>query len=345
MALNGIDCASYQAGIDPARVPCDLVVVKATQGTGYVNPDYRRLADATLAAGRLLGCYHYAGGGSASAEAAHFAEEFAPYLGRAVPFLDWEGIQNPAYTGTGADAAWVAEFRQTLHARTGVWAPVYLSASVMGTVGLGPSDLWVAQYASDADVWGYQARPWNEGAYACMMRQYTSCGRLDGWGGRLDLNKFYGSKEDWMRYANPSGQQQAPHVDVPAEEGAVYRLYNPSAGDHLLTADHGEAEALANSGWSYEGVAFRQGLAEDVWRLYLPKTGDHLYTTSLEEVGRCVTSGWGYEGVAFRAGGGVEVNRLYNPHTGDHLFTCDPDERDALAKAGWQLEGVPFRAA
>ena len=32
-------------------------------------------------------------------------------------------------------------------------------------------------------------------AYTCVMRQYSSCGRLNGWAGNLDLNKFYGGRE------------------------------------------------------------------------------------------------------------------------------------------------------
>lgn len=38
MALNGIDISNWQSGINLAVVPCDFVVIKATEGTGYVNP-------------------------------------------------------------------------------------------------------------------------------------------------------------------------------------------------------------------------------------------------------------------------------------------------------------------
>ena len=58
MSLNGIDVASYQAGLNPAKVPCDFVIVKATQGTSYINPDFWRMAEAVLKAGKLLGIYH-----------------------------------------------------------------------------------------------------------------------------------------------------------------------------------------------------------------------------------------------------------------------------------------------
>ena len=42
MSMNGIDISSRQAGIDLAKVPCDFVICKATEGVGYVNPDCSR---------------------------------------------------------------------------------------------------------------------------------------------------------------------------------------------------------------------------------------------------------------------------------------------------------------
>ena len=36
--MNGFDIASYQSGLNIGSVPCDFVIIKATQGTKYVNP-------------------------------------------------------------------------------------------------------------------------------------------------------------------------------------------------------------------------------------------------------------------------------------------------------------------
>lgn len=58
MALNGIDISSYQKGIDLTKVPADFVIVKTTQGTGYVNPDASRAITQALAAGKRVGIYH-----------------------------------------------------------------------------------------------------------------------------------------------------------------------------------------------------------------------------------------------------------------------------------------------
>ena len=56
--------------------------------------------------------------------------------------------------------------------------------------------LWIAQYPDDKST-GYQDIPWNEGAYDCLMRQYTSSGKLSGYSGNLDLDKFYGDSALW----------------------------------------------------------------------------------------------------------------------------------------------------
>ena len=42
MSMNGIDISSHQSGINLSKVPCDFAIIKATQGTSYVNPDCDR---------------------------------------------------------------------------------------------------------------------------------------------------------------------------------------------------------------------------------------------------------------------------------------------------------------
>ncbi|MBW3092801.1 hypothetical protein KIH79_07635 [Bifidobacterium sp. 82T10] len=199
MALNGIDIASYQTGIDLAKVPCDFAIVKATEGVSYVNPAWGAQIGGAARAGKLLGAYHYASGGNAIAEADYFLTTFNPYKGKAIPVLDWESGGNKAW-GNGA---WVRQWVNRVHERTGIWPLVYVQSSAISQI---PADvrktcgLWVVQYANYTPT-GYQSTPWNEGAYSCAMRQYTSSGKLDGWNGSLDLNKFYGDRAAWQAYA------------------------------------------------------------------------------------------------------------------------------------------------
>lgn len=217
MALNGIDISSWQSGINLAVVPCDFVVIKVTEGTDYVNPDYKRAYRQAKAAGKCLGIYHYASGGNVQAEAEYFLKNAGDRVGEAMLVLDWEGRSNPAF-GVN-DREWVKAWCDYLAAKTRINPVVYVQQSGMNRLqNIGNYGLWVAQYAS-MEPTGYQAAPWNEGAYSCVMRQYSSTGRLDGWDGNLDLNKFYGDRKTWNRYAgkgnpvnpeNPSAGEKTP---------------------------------------------------------------------------------------------------------------------------------------
>jgi GH25 family lysozyme M1 (1,4-beta-N-acetylmuramidase) len=206
--LDGIDIASYQAGIDASEVEGDFVIPKATQGTGYTNPYWRTWADQTLSAGKKLGLYHYASGGNATAEADHFINEVGGYAGKAVFYLDWESYQNSAFE-SGNDTYWIQQFAQEVYNRTGQTILVYGSRSVVFDLGVHNGQIWVAQYATNNNVYGYQSEDniWHSGkdlADGVAMRQYTSRGFINGWGGALDLDIFYGDASKWDSYANGS---------------------------------------------------------------------------------------------------------------------------------------------
>ena len=97
MALNGIDVSNYQKGVNVAAVPCDFVIAKATEGTGYVSPSCARQVDSALAAGKLAGVYHYVRGGDAAAEADYFVSQIRGWVGRVVLAVDFESGGNKAW--------------------------------------------------------------------------------------------------------------------------------------------------------------------------------------------------------------------------------------------------------
>ena len=203
MTMNGIDVSNWQAGIDLAAVPADFVIMKATQGTNYVSPDCDRQYQQAKQAGRLLGVYHYVSGGNAVGEADFFVNNIKGYIGEAILVLDWESEQNSAW----GNEAYLERVARRVIGRTGVKPIIYVMQSrlaqtkpVADKLDCG---LWVAQYANNRPT-GYQARPWNEGAYGCAIRQYTSVGCLPGYDGTLDLNIAYFDRDAWKRYANPN---------------------------------------------------------------------------------------------------------------------------------------------
>ena len=203
MALNGIDIASYQAGLDFSKVPCDFAIIKATQGTGYTNPDCVRAVEQAMSLGKGVGVYHYISGGNAVAEANFFIDSILNWVGKVMICLDWELDQNSAW----GNESYLEQVILQVIARTGVFPMIYAPASRYNQVAEVAKrhncGLWIAQYA-DMNPTGYQNTPWNEGAYTCAIRQYSSAGRLNGWNGNLDLNKFYGSLDDFKKYYGSS---------------------------------------------------------------------------------------------------------------------------------------------
>lgn len=234
--MNGIDISSWQTGINLDLVPCDFVICKATQGVGYVNPDCDRAYQQAKKAGKCLGVYHYASGNDAVAEAEFFLKNIQGYIGEAILVLDWESAQNANFGK--CDFTWCKTWLDYVTAKTGVKPMLYISASIIPRFnGIGDYGLWVAQYPNYTPT-GYQETPWNEGAYTCAIRQYSSTGRLNGYGGNLDLNKFYGDREAWMKYAtgsnNGSSTSTKPQTEnKPSEPQNDVRTYTVKAGDTL----------------------------------------------------------------------------------------------------------------
>lgn len=199
--MNGIDISAWQGdkNIDLSKVPFDFCIVKATEGTSYKNRYFTSHCDAVLKKKKLLGAYHYANGGDVQKEADYFLAYAKKYIGKAILVLDWEAKNNPQFGKN--DLKWCLQWCSYVQKKTGIKPLIYIQKSAMGAVKKAGYGLWVAQYP-DYNETGYQAHPWNEGAYNCLIRQYTSVGKLSGYGGNLDLNKAYISAASWNKLAD-----------------------------------------------------------------------------------------------------------------------------------------------
>lgn len=289
MSMNGVDVASYQTGIDFSRVPCDFAIIKATEGTGYVNPACNSQYASAKGAGKLLGLYHYATGGNAVNEANYFIDNIRNYVGSAILCIDWESGGNAAW----GNMSYLEELCRQVIKRTNVIPLIYVQASEYGPVSAVAkklnAGLWIAQYAS-MDPTGYQSHPWNEGSYGCAIRQYSSNGRLPGWGGPLDLNLAYMDKSAWQRYASPSGKAPAP-APAPKPKPAAPKpkpgTYTVRAGDTLsgIASAHGTSwqelqriNGLANANLIFPGQVLKLpgGKPAPAKRTYTVRAGDTL---------------------------------------------------------------------
>jgi GH25 family lysozyme M1 (1,4-beta-N-acetylmuramidase) len=219
--LNGIDIASYQSGINLEVVPGDFVIIKATQGVGYVNHACNAQYASAKKGGKLLGLYHYAGGNDPTAEAEYFVKHIKGYIKEALLVLDWESIQNKAFNKNMV--SWCKTWLDKVYELTGVRPLIYMSQSVTNTYDWSSVakdyGLWVARYP-DMNKTGYKETyaygkvgAWKYPA----IYQYTSSGQLNGWDGRLDLNIAYMTREAWGKYADPEGDMQEAETEPSGE--------------------------------------------------------------------------------------------------------------------------------
>jgi len=216
--MRGIDISNWKADFPADKVDYDFLIVQTTWGAGELTangivrsvwPGADAKIQAAIKRGKPFGFCHYVRGVGAAREAAFAVEHNRGYFRHGVATVDWEADDNAAW----GNMAYLDEFLREFIRLSGVKPLVYTMASALGSVAPVAArhdcGLWVAQYASGAAT-GWQDKPWNEGAYSCVIRQYASNGRVPGYGGALDLDKAYITPAQWAKYANPNGLPAAP---------------------------------------------------------------------------------------------------------------------------------------
>ena len=255
MVMRGIDISKWQSGIDLSAVNADFVIVKATEGIGYVDKSCDGFFQKALSLGKKLGFYHFArptANNDPIREADFFYENCKGYFGKAIPILDWEAEnkQNVAYA-----KAWLDRVYQ----RSGVKPVIYMSESVANaynwsSVANADYGLWVAKYRDNNQDYNYNmanagSRPkvkwWK---FYCMW-QWTSTGRLNGYSGNLDCNVFYGDGTTWDKYAGKSGTTQPVKPTQPVKKS------NEEIANEVINGAWGNGEdrknRLTQAGYNY----------------------------------------------------------------------------------------------
>ena len=82
--LNGIDISDYQRLLNLNNVAGNFAIIKATEGTSYINPSLHRHVEQAFNSGKLVGLYHFSRAGNPTSEAAFFLRVCKPYLKRVV---------------------------------------------------------------------------------------------------------------------------------------------------------------------------------------------------------------------------------------------------------------------
>jgi Lyzozyme M1 (1,4-beta-N-acetylmuramidase) len=209
MTLKFVDVASHQGNYIVGSNGEEGVIVKATQGTGYVNPTLDFVAQQAISKGIPWGIYHYAGGDDANAEADKFIQAVQGYLSASNPpnlILDWEEYQNAAYS----NGAWAETFLKRIKDKTGLQAGIYGNSGDLSQMTQWVVDnawIWFAGYPYAAGTtsmiqdWSYPSFPYSSGKFKTITGwQFSSQ--------PLDKSVFYVTSEQWRNLGTQNNNYQ-----------------------------------------------------------------------------------------------------------------------------------------
>lgn len=209
--INAIDISQWQGNINWPAVKAagyPIAIIKMTGGDAGLYTDSKANQNYYGAknVGILVGGYHFAGGGNAANEADFFIAAMSPLEENDVMVLDWE-IQHPDPVG------WCTTFVNRVHDRTGVWPLIYFNGSTWNSHDWTPvtrnCGVWVAWYGQDPEG------NLPVGGKIYVMHQYTSSGSVAGIAGRVDLDAWFGTLDQFKKYGWHPAATPAP-VPTPA---------------------------------------------------------------------------------------------------------------------------------
>jgi hypothetical protein len=142
--LYGIDVSSFQAGIDLGEVRregFDFVIIKATQGSGYVNPAFGAQLAGAQAAGLITAAYHYVTTDPVGAQVANIVAHIPPGL----PVIP--DVENGSGDAANARAV-VSAIRAAGHPVPLLYLPQWYWAQIGRPDLSGLPPLWSSKYPS-----------------------------------------------------------------------------------------------------------------------------------------------------------------------------------------------------
>ena len=186
------------------------VILKATEGTTYVDPTFRRRYDAAHENDIIASSYHFLRHGGISQQMQLYLNTVDPEPGERM-VLDWE--DGSVTLGELKDA-----IEYLLNDNRNLQVTVYASASFLqenvpnvSDPVLAQTSLWVARYSGQPPYW--PSAVWS----TWSLWQCTDSYSVEGYG-PLDGNKFNGSVEACKAWLAPAGSEPVP---VPPDDEPV----------------------------------------------------------------------------------------------------------------------------
>lgn len=218
--IKGIDVSKWQGTIDFSKVKsvADFVVIKATEGVGYVDPKFKTFQKAVRDNGLLLGYYCFSRPdlkNTPQAEVDFLIKTIGDLKQGEIIFLDYEITPSKYAKPVEWCKAWLDHLSYRLNNYKGL---VYLNQSLLNgydwkAVIDSSYGLWLAIYDYNANApmpetkWGITA-----------FKQYSNKEKIPGIQGNVDGNVFYGTKTTYKKYGFNGMTIPVPDPITPCEK-------------------------------------------------------------------------------------------------------------------------------
>lgn len=202
--VAAIDVSQWQGNINWSAVPQPIAIIKMSGGDAGLYTDSKANQNyyGAKAAGKAVAGYHFGGTGNPENEADFFIAAMSPMEENDVLVLDCE-----ASLAAQPDVVErCRRFMQRCHDRTGVWPLLYINLATLNahdwTPVLTNCGLWLAAWNNDPN-----ATLTNK---IYVMHQYTSSGTVPGISGRVDLDMWFGTIDQFKKYGYHAPATPAP---------------------------------------------------------------------------------------------------------------------------------------
>lgn len=226
--MNGIDVSQWQGYIDfeaVRRAGVELVYIKASEGTDWVDPFFFRNYANASNAGLMIGFYHYLTAQSveeAKAEAYHFVETVQGLMNDAKLVMDIEEIGGLTHEEVNRIASTFLQAVQEYSGKTpAIYAGVDNALQVLCEK-FSVYPLWIADYDVSQPTMNHAWKTW-------AGWQYTDMGRVAGIQGHVDRDIF--TEEMLEQILEPIQQSGEPPFYKMVQR--TYHIYRIRSGDTL----------------------------------------------------------------------------------------------------------------
>jgi lysozyme len=221
-----IDISHWQDFPDFEKVKAAGVIAmihKATEGTGYTDPNRAKNIARAMDAGIACCTYHWLKPGDAADQMRYYLDVVDPVPGERM-VIDYEE------DGCTLDDLHEA-VEMLLADPRGLQVTVYsghlLKEQLSGRDELlaDNTDLWLAQYTTGTPTWPDATYP------AWALWQYSESGSVDGIPGTaVDLDRFNGTNDELLQWISPAPSVPQPDlpevaIDISVPEGVLVSIY------------------------------------------------------------------------------------------------------------------------